>query len=83
MAKRKSHLKDPCTTPGCNGDNECPESGLCKRCYNFLYYWHRRGVTAKVKHVKKLEQWDQRAQALLLPTNVSSISRQGRKRSAG
>jgi len=75
-----SRKKDTCVMDGCVNDRYYKQSGLCTACYAFLYYWQDRSVTDKMRHVRKIERWNQRVHAGLMPAKVSSISN---KRKAG
>lgn len=74
-----------CSTPECGRDVHYPSLGICHACYQFLYYWKDRSVADKVKHTNKINRWEARAKALLLPQQVTTIStsRRRRKRAAG
>ena len=68
MAKIKK-----CRVRGCNNEAEHKESGLCKKCYAFMYYWNERSVTDKMKRIDQLEFWQKRANQLLLPQGVRKL----------
>jgi hypothetical protein len=76
MASRKPQQKTygPCATPECDRDAEHKESGLCKRCYAFQYYWTGRSVTDKMKRVKQIEYWNARAHSMLMPSGVATTA---------
>jgi len=67
--------KIKCYVDGCERDAYYKQSGLCTTCYAFMHYWVNRSVTDRVKHARKIEAWDKRANMLLMPTNVSTITK--------
>jgi hypothetical protein len=46
---------DKCIIDDCDRVVECPESGLCKRCYAALYYWRKKSVTEIIRRKNKLK----------------------------
>ena len=40
---------------------ECPESGLCKRCYAWMHYWMNRSVTDFMAQLERIGMWHERA----------------------
>lgn len=71
--------KNRCHMEGCTREVGHKESGLCKACYAFLYYWKNKSVTQRINHTRKLAFWDQRAQVALLPKKVSTIRKKRRR----
>lgn len=63
-----------CSLPGCNRVAYHKKSVLCKACYQFLYYWNKRSVTDKMRHVHKVGQWNERV-AALVPLKVAQLRR--------
>lgn len=53
---------------------ECPNSGLCKRCYAWSHYWVGRSVTDKMKRAQQIEMWNRRAKKALKLTSVRKIA---------
>ena len=73
MAKKKVI---ECSTTGCDRPMFYKESGLCKACYAFYYYWKGRSVTAQVKRNIQLHQWVQRFEDFMSRTgNIRPMKR--------
>jgi len=85
MATRKADAKKKklgtCVQGGCENPAFYVESKLCTACYAFHHYWTGRSVTDKMKRVRKLAFWNERAHDVLMPEKVSPI-RKPVKRSA-
>ena len=60
----KKESEEKCTMPGCEREIKYPESGLCGRCYHWMYYWSRRTPADKMKRLRQLEFWEKRAKAV-------------------
>lgn len=68
-------MSNKCKTEGC--DNQAKYStGICHACYQYLYYWQRKGLTKALKHQGKLVLRQRRMQ-MLMPSNVRLMKRAG------
>ena len=47
---------------------------LCESCYQFVYYWKNKSVTALMKRRETLGRWTARTEKLM-PARVTSIRR--------
>lgn len=70
VAKKKSTskkvvLKEGCLMHGCNREVQCPQSGLCKRCYSWLYYNRDKTIHELEERRETIQFWDQRLEGHL------------------
>ena len=67
QAEREHAKKQPCRMNGCDRTAECPESGLCKRCYAWLDYQIRnhKTVTQLLRRLEQIKFWDNRLSGFL------------------
>jgi len=53
-----------CTMPGCDKAQKHKESGLCGRCYSWMYYWSNKSPTRKMKRLQQVQFWEKRMEAV-------------------
>ena len=73
MAKQRKKTYGHCLTPSCENRATNKGAQLCNCCYQFQHYWTGRSVTDKMKRVKRIAFWNERAQTMLMPANVSPL----------
>lgn len=62
-----------CHTVNCEGTvGEYSTIGLCKACYSYMYYWHKKTPKELVNRSRQLQKFEARMD-LLLPNNTSIV----------
>ena len=81
MSKRQQKV-ERCHAPGCDRVVQHKKSGLCHRCYQWLWYWQGKSPTDVMARVHQIEFWSKRFE-MLMPANVEPLAKKTRRRRAG
>jgi hypothetical protein len=64
-------MSQPCHTPDCDGEvGDNSTIGLCKSCYSYVYYWHRRSPKQLIHRAQRIQLYSSRME-MMMPGNVS------------
>ena len=56
--------KPQCSISACDRPMEMPESGLCKTCYQGMYYWKDKTPTQVMKRQRQLAVLEERMEMM-------------------
>ena len=64
-------MSQSCHTHNCEGEvGDNSSIGLCKSCYSYMYYWHKKTPKELIHRARRLQIFEARMD-LLVPINAS------------